>query len=372
MKRSDLEKELRREAETHTPDVYGRVLSSARREGLLTSAPAEAEEKRTEIPHRNQKRRIGVRIAAVTAAAAACLAIALPVALAGRGSGDRVPEVLSVEDVYGLGAVTTSKLLGSEFAGGSAQNLSSVRLLAERSDPLPKAKAQASKFHEYFSMLDGFFGGSAVKTTVVSNDSSEGICANYERKLTITGTDMSGTAVQYEMYYNETVEEEDEEETEYSLDGIMFIDGEDYVLRGERKHEEDGGEREDEIVIRAYPDFTDGETYVQMEQKVSVDGNETEKEYVYSVFSDGDEIEETVVKFESEKKGAKEKAEFELEFRRGGAKGKYSAERERSDGKIKMKVKYEIEDEKGEFYVSDSSGGGYEYLFSDGSRQIFQ
>lgn len=323
-------------------------------------------------------------------------------ALAGCG-GSTAKALASAQDVYGMGAVTTVSLLGSEFSGEAVQRLSAVRIMDKRDvadgaqdgaeapaegaeqspaeDAQTEVKTQAERFHEYFNMLDSFLGEDVVTTEAVENPDKEGRYAEYETKLTVTGKDMYGNSVSHLMYYTEKLVKEEfdgkdsEREAEYRLAGVMVVDGEDYTLRGEREYEEEADETENELKIRAYPDPEDAETYVEMKQEISVEENETEKEYVYSIVRNGELIEETAVEFETERKGGKEEAEYELEFRKGEAKGKYSVERESKNGEVKMKVEYDIDGKKGEFYIRQTENAQgekqYEYKYSDESVLVF-
>ena len=311
----------------------------------------------------------GIFVAGIALAGAAMFAFA------GCSGGGRA--LSEKEDLYGLGAVTTVKLLGSEFSGQAVQSLSAVKALsADVTDGsgeagTEEAKSQAEKFNEYFNMLDGFLGEDLVTTKAEQTPDTEGKYARYEIKLTVTGRDMYGEAVVHVMYYTETpvkekTDDEGESEVTYTLEGVMRAEGTDYVLRGEREAEEERDESEQEIKIRAYPDETDLQTYVQMKQELS----ETEKEYVYSIVKDGVLLEETAVEFETEREDGKEETEYELEFRKGEAKGRYSVEREQVGDEVTMKVKYDIDGKKGQFRIRRIGSGAdaqYEYKFSDDS-----
>ena len=317
----------------------------------------------------------GIIVAGIVLAGAALSAFA-----GCSGGGTALSEK---EDLYGLGAVTTVKLLGSEFSGQAVQSLSAVKALsADVTDGsgeagTEEAKSQAEKFNEYFNMLDGFLGEDLVTTKAEQNPDTEGKYARYEIKLTVTGRDMYGEAVVHVMYYTETpvtekTDDEGESEATYTLEGVMISDGTDYTLRGEREAEEERDESEQEIKIRAYPDETDLQTYVQMKQEFSAASDETEKEYVYSIVENGVLLEETAVEFETERKGGKEEAEYKLQFRQGEAKGEYEVSREGAGNAARIKVNYRIGEEKGVFSVSRKQDGSYEYLFSDGTSKILR
>ena len=155
----------------------------------------------------------------------------------------------------------------------------------------------------------------------------------------------------------------------------MVIDGVDYYLEGERSEETEKDETETELKIRAYGDITDKTSYIQMEQEYSAENGETETEYVYSIYSNGELLEQTAVEFETENKDGKAETEYELEFRSGTTKGKYIVEREVKDDRTSIKVKYNIDGKTGVFHIreiTDESGNKqYEYSYSDGSKQVF-
>ena len=240
-----------------------------------------------------------------------------------------------------------------------------------------EVKRQAQRFNEYFTALDSFFGEDIISTVTERNPDRQ---YPYETKMTITGKDLAGKTIPYVMYYTETLdgseEDEDEEtESEYQLAGVMVIDGTDYYLEGERSEESEKEESETELKIRAYADETDRTSYIQMEQEYSVEDGETETEYVYSIYANGELLEQTAVEFETEQKGGKTETKYELEFRNGTAKGKYVVEREEKDNKSEIKVKYDIDGKTGVFHIreiTDENGNKkYEYSYSDGSKNVF-
>ncbi len=369
MKRNKLQNQLKREAEMHTPDVFDRVMLSARQEGLLDNGSAAPQ--REKSPRRNGQR---VWIAAAALSAAACCAIVLPVALFTGGSGGSggggttIP--LSARNAYGMGAVTTIKLLGSEIAGSAIRSLSLVKQLAETEGEI--AESQIAKFHEYFTLFTAYLGEEEAVTSEEAN--TDAAYAQFSRKLTVSGVGLNGNRENYVMYYNETLqnvkEEKDETEEKYFLEGVMAFEGVEYALRGEREFETEKDEIENELKICAYPDLNDKTTYVKMEIEESSEEGETEREYVYSVVKGGKLIEETSVEFESEQKGDKEKNKFELEFRSGEAKGKYKMKHEAQDGVLKMKTEYEIDGKSGEFFIVPTQSG-YQYVFEDGHTFYF-
>lgn len=320
-----------------------------------------------------------------------CLTVIMSMALTacGKTGNDRVSILSSPNDVYGMGAVSSVRLLGSNMTASAvktfavsatAQTSDSDELLtsSDSDDPEKEVKEQTQRFNEYFTALDSFLGDDVVSTVTVDNPDSD---YDYEKKMTINGKDFNGKTVTYTMYYTETLVktesdlEEEETESEYSLVGVMMIEGEKYYLEGERTEGTEKDESETELKIRAYADPEDKTSYVQMEQEYSVESGETETEYVYSVYVNGELLEQTAVEFETENKNNKVETEYELEFRSGASKGKYVVEREVKDNKTEIKVQYNIDGKRGVFHIreitDESNNKHYEYSYSDGSKHIF-
>ena len=326
-----------------------------------------------------------------------CLTMALSMALAACGGPESTANVLSSpNDVYGMGAVSSVRLLGNNMSSSAVKTFSAVSATTQMracgvelasstiDNSEQEVKEQAKRFNEYFTALDSFLGDDIISTTTEANTDSN---YEYETKMTINGKDFDGETVTYTMYYTETLvkadsadDEDDEDvdeetENEYHLVGVMVIDGTDYYLEGERSEETKKDESETELKIRAYADKTDKTSYIQMEQEHSVEDGETETEYVYSIYANGKLIEQTAVEFETENKNNKLETEYELEFRSGTTKGKYVVEREVKDNKVSIKVKYNIDGKTGVFHIreiTDENGNKqYEYSYNDGSNQVF-
>ena len=240
-----------------------------------------------------------------------CVTMATSMAFAACGNPEVKTNALSSpNDVYGMGAVSSVKLLGSTMSANAVKTLSAVRATTKTyasdvttqsstpDDSEQEVKKQTEKFNEYFTALDSFLGEDVVSTTEENTDSAYA----YETKMTISGKDFNGETVVYTMYYTETLvnavlpdgeENEDEDkseetESEYQLVGVMVVDGVDYHLEGERSVETEQDESETELKIRAYADITDKTSYIQMEQEYSVEDGKTETEYVYSVYANGE------------------------------------------------------------------------------------
>ena len=392
MKRKDIEKKLKIEAEQFIPDPLDKIKMAARAENLL---PYDSELNSEVYSQGNtavmaKSKRKAVWPFTAFASIIVCFILILSFTLNfGRNKPFNPNRInLSAEDVYGMGAVSSVRLLGSNMPLAAVKTFSAVNSISYTTSNYAAidkseddAKRQAKRFNEYFTALDSFLGDDVVSTITEANTDSN---YEYETKMTIKGKDFDGETVTYTMYYTETLvkadsaddEDEDEEtENEYHLVGVMVIDGTDYYLEGERSEETKKDESETELKIRAYADKTDKTSYIQMEQEYSVEDGETETEYVYSIYANGKLIEQTAVEFEAENKNNKLETEYELEFRSGTSKGKYVVEREVKDNKVSIKVNYNIDGKTGVFHIreiTDENGNKqYEYTFSDNEIIVF-
>lgn len=395
MKRKDIEKKLKIEAEQFIPDPLDKIKMAARAENLL---PYDSELNSEVYSQGNtavmaKSKRKAVWPFTAFASIIVCFILILSFTLNfGRNKPFNPNRInLSAEDVYGMGAVSSVRLLGSNMPLAAIKSFSAVNSISYTTSNYAAinkseddAKRQAKRFNEYFTALDSFLGDDIISTTTEVNTDDN---YEYETKMTIKGKDFDGETVTYTMYYTETLvkadsaDDEDaddvdeETENEYHLVGVMVIDGTDYYLEGERSEETEKDESETELKIRAYADKTDKTSYIQMEQEYSVEDGETETEYVYSIYANGKLIEQTAVEFETENKNNKLETEYELEFRSGTSKGKYVVEREVKDNKVSIKVKYNIDGKTGVFHIreiTDENGNKqYEYSYNDGSNQVF-
>ncbi len=394
MKRINIEKELKNEAERFTPNPLDKIKMAARAENLLPNVDEQTSEVynqgNTAVIAKNKRKTVWL----VTAFASviACLILILSLTLPfGMNPYNPTHLNLSTNDVYGMGAVSSVRLLESNLPTRAVKSFSAVNAAANKRTCAAKltsdtatadtseteVKEQTEKFNEYFTALDSFLGDDVVSTSTVKNTDSN---YDYDTKMTINGKDFNGETVTYTMYYTETLikadaDEDDETESEYKLVGVMVIDGADYYLEGERSKESEKDESETELRIRAYANEQDKTSYIQMEQEYSIENGETETEYVYSVYAGGKLLEQTAVEFEKETKDGKAETEYELEFRSGETKGRYTVEREVIENKAEIKVKYAIDGKSGEFRIREITGENgdkqYEYTFSDGSKQVF-
>ncbi|MDE7464641.1 MAG: hypothetical protein K2M48_06385 [Clostridiales bacterium] len=363
----EIEKRLKEEAQNAVPDIYDKILLAAQAEGLL-DAQSESSPKQKKKSNSGKPRfKLFAPLASAFAAAAVCLAVVLPITLGGADDPTLPPATYASAEAYALGAVSTVRLLGSEtFDRQSFARECAETKKGDGGDA--GVKAQIQKFNEYFGALDSFFGDDTVTTTAVENPDAQ---YPYGIKLTIVGNGLDGSSVTYIMYYDETEKSKTDNggdsKAKYDMEGVMISDGVEYYLDGERSTESKNDKEKSKLKIRAYADRSDKKTYIEMEQQNSEESDESDGEYVYCVYRNGDLVEQTAVKYESKSKDDKEKSEYGIEFRQGDAKGKYKVKREVKNGVAEIKVEYDLDDDKGEFKITATAGSGYTYTFEDGS-----
>lgn len=207
----------------------------------------------------------------------------------------------------------------------------------EKPGEQPSDSPETAELDRYMALVESLLSDGGFDFSSQTSD-REG----YAEKTVISYKDMSGDAHDYVMYFNQTLtksetdESDGETEENYSIKGVMVIDGADYEIRGERKNESEEGESETEtefVVIL-------GENrYIRVEQSVETEDGESEQEYCYSVYENGKLVERSEFSYETE--------ENETELKMTSFK----------DGKTQV-LYFEREIEKGEEVIEIHVGDG--------------
>lgn len=207
----------------------------------------------------------------------------------------------------------------------------------EKPGEQPSDSPETAELDRYMALVESLLSDGGFDFSSQTSDREE-----YAEKTVISYKDMSGDAHDYVMYFNQTLtksetdESDGETEENYSIKGVMVIDGADYEIRGERKNESEEGESETEtefVVIL-------GENrYIRVEQSVETEDGESEQEYCYSVYENGKLVERSEFSYETE--------ENETELKMTSFK----------DGKTQV-LYFEREIEKGEEVIEIHVGDG--------------
>ena len=213
----------------------------------------------------------------------------------------------------------------------------SVPETPEKPGEQPSDSPETAELERYMALVESLLSDGGFDFSSQTSDREE-----YAEKTVISYKDMSGDAHDYVMYFNQTLtksetdESDGETEENYSIKGVMVIDGADYEIRGERKNESEEGESETEtefVVIL-------GENrYIRVEQSVETEDGESEQEYCYSVYENGKLVERSEFSYETE--------ENETELKMTSFK----------DGKTQV-LYFEREIEKGEEVIEIHVGDG--------------
>ena len=136
----------------------------------------------------------------------------------------------------------------------------------------PLSEEERQQLQDYMALVQNVLKGGNLVVDETASDRAE-----YAKMMKVSFKG-AGQELNYVLYYNETVaeDEEDEEEKESVIEGILVEGERTYAVRG-GKELEDG---EYEIEFKA---FLDKNNYIKVKQEIEDD----ESEFKYSVFRDG-------------------------------------------------------------------------------------
>lgn len=198
--------------------------------------------------------------------------------------------------------ITTVEFTDNYFMSG----ISGVSLLRTNTNNFKRqalTDETKAEIIENFTMLEDMLGSQVVKSESLESDDP-----NYTYKYLVELNMLDGTIANYTYYYNERVIEQDYDETESIISGVVLVDGISYDLRGTRETESN----ETEIEYRIQEANGD---YVLIEQE-----NEYQEEsFSYSKYEGG----RKVLEFELEKETKGQKTEYEIKQKTGSNSYQY-------------------------------------------------
>ena len=217
------------------------------------------------------------------------------------------------EEIYGFSAASAGMLISSMNDGASAASAAETE-----STPAPETPADpgtggdipsepvidpvTEELDGYMALVESVLSDGGFSVTTGESDRED-----YQVKSVVTCKDMNGGTISYTMYYNETLipdydddddDDRDEIEEEYSIRGIMIIDGEEYRIAGERSSESEPGESEDETEFVVYLSET---RRMVVEHSVENEEGEHEREFNYIVYEGRSVIERSTFEYETER-----------------------------------------------------------------------
>lgn len=233
----------------------------------------------------------------------------------------------------GLLKTSNPKLMrNNQFGNYVVTNLSTSTEVTDTTEPNQSTFTFESEIDEvnfYFDKLKVFMNEGLEDALVVSEQASS--LPEFENELTYT---IEG--VTYNIYYNliQTSEDnEDEDEIEFELTGILVIDGVTYDIIGEKEIEDD----EEEFWFKTAT--KDKDNYV----KVEIETESDEVEYKIEKKVDG-VVEKVSLKFEEEDNETKVK----LKLQQDKLASSYEFKKEVENNETIYKFKYDIAGVKGQ------------------------
>lgn len=205
-------------------------------------------------------------------------------------------------DILSTALVSSANILSG--LGTDVQKLSTQQV-EETVDVLETpdvTDAEINDIHSQIQMFETFIGENPLSVAVEASDREQ-----YEHKMTIKFKDITGEEVGYVLYYNQTLNVDDDDdddedgddvfdifeidkEQEYSLTGILVVGENEYSIFGEKEHE--GNEYELNIIAKI-----DDNNYIVIEQESEAD----EQELLYQVWKDGKKVTSFSLSLEEEK-----------------------------------------------------------------------
>lgn len=246
-------------------------------------------------------------IAAAFAAVIAVLcAVLIPYYLKNRGTSpsnpniiDKISTIDSADDFYVYGAASMGALISAQTSAveAGASGKSTVKSAVKSSSYT--LEQISVLLDEYLPFVEGMIGGGEI-TSQTSTEIDENY-SSYEYSVVIGYPHIDGVYSTYVLYYNRTLSESktDGKETEekYDIEGVLCVDGADYAVKGKYEYESEGNETEKEVIFTVYDG---GLPYITLEQETEQEQGESELGYTYTFYSNGKKTKTVEVEYEVE------------------------------------------------------------------------
>lgn len=187
------------------------------------------------------------------------------------------------------------------------------------------------ELQEYLDLVRTFTGDESFDVNVEVSEMEA-----YDYVMAIQFMSMEGNTEVYYMHYNETIVDEDEDDEEFDsiIEGILEIDGETYQVYGEREVELE----EEEFEFRAY---LDDDNYVTVSYEFEDDGEESELELVIEMYMNNQLVKRVEIEFEEEY----DELELELKFVEGTLESTFEFEIETDGNETTLDIEYKMVDD---------------------------
>lgn len=321
----------------------------------------------------------GIAVFSATVLGAAALA-----GCAGGGNGinsviddDKIAQINTVQEAYGFSAATAGMVIsgmnGGTAGAKAAKNRTSARFQVTD-------EATIASLNEYMMLVESLLSDGNFEITSGANDNAE--YAQYAYRMTAAYYDINGNRMQYETYYNQTLEgsytdrdddwwEEDEITDVYSVDGVMLIDGAAYPMKGRFVNETEGRESESTQTLKVTLDEA-ANSYLLVTQESEDEGSESETEYVYALYSGGRMAERTTFEYESER--GETEIKMTVADRVNGTSQMFEFEKENEHGREIIKMTVGGNGAKREYIVrvETDADGNSQYVYYSGNDAVWR
>lgn len=309
----NIKKMLRQEAKQVLPDDKKIKREIKYRMGM----DADDEVELGEVKAKTAKRKKLIAAAACGAAVIIAVCACIPLMVKGGTSpsspstpitpsdpGGIFGELTSAEEVYGFSAASAGMMIAG--MSDSAAELSAAISAKPAATKLSGGREAVEDeqtielINGYMELVESLISGDTF--TVTGGENSGAQYAEYSYVMAVNYTDVLGEKHDGGLiYYNKTLEhteqDDDETESEYSLKGVMLLEGEAYPLHGTHVAESEDDESEDQYTMRV---DMGGDRYMLVEQKHEREEDETETEYSYTLYEGRRVVSHTTFSYESE------------------------------------------------------------------------
>ncbi len=252
----------------------------------------------------------------------------------------------SAAEAFGFSAASAGMLISAMADGAAVTAADTVQ------------DGVTAELDNYMALVESILSDGGFNAVAEESDRAE-----YAVKTVVSYRDMDGSTLSYVMYYNETLrpdydDDRDENEQDFSIEGVMVIDGTDYAIRGVRSTESEPGETEDETEFVVTLSAT---SRMVVEYGTETEGSESEREYNYSLYENNRLVERSTFEYESERG----ETEIEMTYRKDGVTRVFFFDKELVRGEEVIRIRVGSAQSSDAYYVhivTDADGGThYEY-----------
>lgn len=252
----------------------------------------------------------------------------------------------SAAEAFGFSAASAGMLISAMADGAAVTAADTVQ------------DGVTAELDNYMALVESILSDGGFNAVAEESDRAE-----YAVKTVVSYRGMDGSTLSYVMYYNETLrpdydDDRDENEQDFSIEGVMVIDGADYAIRGVRSTESEPGETEDETEFVVTLSQT---SRMVVEYGTETEGSESEREYNYSLYENNRLVERSTFEYESERG----ETEIEMTYRKDGVTKVFFFDKELVRGEEVIRIRVGSAQSSDAYYVhivTDADGGThYEY-----------